>query len=131
VGLRRGALHLHRSTGRGANRERGQVGDRYMRRRVAISREIDLDRHQMLCDRRTHRLGAVGFRNLPGVEDSGHQRAITLPDDVVPAPGRPTNITPGTARLRRAFTTSDPSVLIIGPALISVGEREQFAQALA
>jgi hypothetical protein len=63
----------------------------------------------MLCDRCTHRLGAVGFRDLPGVEDGGHQRSITLPDDLVPEPGRPTNITPGTACLRRTFTTSDPA----------------------
>jgi hypothetical protein len=63
----------------------------------------------MLCDRRTHRLSAVGFRDLPGVEDDGHQRAITLLDDVVAAPGRPTNFTLDTARLRRAFTTSDPA----------------------
>jgi hypothetical protein len=55
----------------------------------------------MLCDRRPHRLSAVGFRDLPGVEDDGHQRAITLLDNLVPEPGRPTNITPGTACLHR------------------------------
>ena len=45
-----------------------EVSDRYRRRRrAAISGKIDLDRHQMLCDRRTHGLSAVGFRDLPCV----------------------------------------------------------------
>jgi len=97
VGLCRGAVHRHRIRGRGANREGGQFGDRYMRRsRTAIRGKIDLDRRQMLCDRRTHCLSAVGFRDMPRVEDGGHQRAITLLDDAVAAPGRPTNFTLGT-----------------------------------
>jgi hypothetical protein len=107
VGLRRGAVHFHRSTGRGPNRERRQVGDRYARRGAAVSREIDLDRHQMLCDRGTHRLSAVGFRDLPGVEYDGQQRAITMMDDLVAAPGRPTNFTLDIARLRRGLIASD------------------------
>jgi hypothetical protein len=80
-----------------------------MRRGAAVSREIDLDRHQMLCDRRTHGLSAVGLRDLPSVEDGGHRRVITLLDNLVPEPGRPTNITPGTACLRRTFTASNPA----------------------
>jgi hypothetical protein len=63
----------------------------------------------MLCDRCTHRLSAVGFRDLPGVEDDGHQRAITLMDDVVAARGRPTNFTLDTARLRDGLIASDPA----------------------
>jgi hypothetical protein len=61
------------------------------------------------CDRRTHGLSAVGFRNLPRVEDGAHRRAITLLDDLVPAPGRPTNFTLGTACRRRGLTASDPA----------------------
>jgi hypothetical protein len=77
------------------------------RRRTAISRKIDLDRHQILCDRRTHALSAVGFRDLRCVEDDGHQRAITLMGDSAPEPGRPINIILGTACLRRGLIASD------------------------
>src|SRR5271156_918840 len=62
-----------------------------------IGGKIDLDPQQMLCDRCTHGLSAVGFRDLPRVEDGAHQRAITLLNELVPEPGRPTNITLGTA----------------------------------
>ena len=39
----------------------------YEQCRAAISGKIDLDRDQMLCDRRTHGFSAVGFRDLPRV----------------------------------------------------------------
>jgi hypothetical protein len=58
----------------------------------------------MLCDRRTHGLSAVGFRDLPRVEGDAHQRALTLLNDSVPGPGRPTNITLGTACRQRELT---------------------------
>jgi hypothetical protein len=103
-----GVVRCHLSRGHRQNREIAQVGDRQMRRRrTAISRKTDLHRHQILCDRRTHRLSAVGFRDLPRVEDDGHQRAITLLRGLVPEPRRPANITLGTACLSRGLIGSN------------------------
>ena len=63
------------------------------RRRAAIGRKIDLDRHKMLRDRRTDRLSAVGFADLPRVEDDGHQRATTLRRDSISELAKPANLT--------------------------------------
>jgi hypothetical protein len=65
----------------------------------AIGGKIDLDRHQTLRDRRTDRLGAVGFADLPRVEHDGHQRATTLRRDSIPELAKPAKLTHDNAYL--------------------------------